>query len=141
MGLAPLGQRELDLGPAAAVEIDRQRDERHALAGDGAVQLGDLAVVEQQLAGALGLVIVAVAVAEFGDVGVDQPHLLVLHLGIAFRDRALAEAQGLHLGAGQRDPGLEFVLDDIVEARAPVLGDDLLLVEFLGAGTNHGRGT
>ena len=30
----------------------------------------------------------------------------------------------------QLDPGLEPLLDEIVEARAPVLGDDLGLVEF-----------
>src|ERR1044072_6950170 len=79
--LAPLGQRDLDLGPAAAVEIDAERHQRHALAGDGAVKLGDLPVVEQQFARPFRLVIVAVAMAELGDVGVDQPDLLVLHLG------------------------------------------------------------
>ena len=108
VGLAALGQRQLDLGPAAAVEIDRERHQRHALARHRAEHLGDLALLEQQFARPLGLVIVAVAVAEFGDVGVDQPDLLVLHLGIAFGDRALAEAQRLHLGAGQRDAGLDI---------------------------------
>src|SRR5215212_5409165 len=61
--LAALGERQLDLGPAAAVEIDGERDEGHALAGDGAVKLRDLALVEEQFAGALGLVVEAVAVA------------------------------------------------------------------------------
>src|SRR3546814_8738237 len=70
-------------------------------------------------------------------VGVDQPDFLLLHLGIAFGDRAFAEAERLHLGAGERDAGFIFVLDGIIVARAPVLGDDLLLVETLGARTGH----
>ena len=113
------------------VEIDRQRHERQPLAGDRAVQLGDLAPFEQQLARPARLVVEAVAVAVFGDVAVDQPDLLALDRRIAFGDRALAVAKRLHLGPGERDPGLEPVLDEIVEARAPVLGDDLLLVERL----------
>ena len=36
--LAP-GDRQLDLGPPAAVEINRQGDERQTLAGDRALQL------------------------------------------------------------------------------------------------------
>src|SRR5690606_26051168 len=71
MRLLAARERELDLGPAATVEIDAERDQRHALALDRADELLDLARVEQQLARALGLVVEAVAVAELGDVGVD----------------------------------------------------------------------
>src|SRR3954465_6560506 len=113
VGLASLGERNLDLGPSTAVEIDGERHERHALAGHSAMQFRNLAMVEQQFARPLGLVVESVAVAEFRDVGVDQPDFLVLHLGIAFGDRSLAEAKALHLGAGQRDAGLIFVLDSI----------------------------
>src|SRR3546814_12414938 len=67
VGLLALGERQFDLGAAARVEIDRQRHQRHPLAGDSAVQLVDLAFVEKQLARALGLVVEAVAVAELGD--------------------------------------------------------------------------
>src|SRR3954449_6781201 len=82
--LAALGDGELDLGLAAAVEIDRERDERHALARDGAEHPVDLARGQKQLPRPLRLVVETVAVAELGDVGVDQPHLAVLHFGIAF---------------------------------------------------------
>src|SRR3546814_8609125 len=88
MGLLVLGQRQFHLRLAPAVEIDGQRHQRHALALDGAVHPGDLPLVQQQLAGAFRLMVEAVAMAEFGDVAVDQPHLLALHLGIAFRDRS-----------------------------------------------------
>src|SRR3954463_8038733 len=106
-------QRQLDLGPAAGVEIDRQRDQRHALACDAGAQTIDLALVEQQLSRPLRLMVVTVAMAELGDVGVDQEDLVSLHLGIALGDRALAEAQRLHLGAGQRDAGLEDLVEKI----------------------------
>src|SRR3546814_5956280 len=49
VGLAPFGQRQFDLRAAAAVEIDGKGHERHALAGDGAMQLRDLALMKEQL--------------------------------------------------------------------------------------------
>jgi hypothetical protein len=134
--LAP-GQRKLDLRPAAPVEIDRERDQRHALAADSNAHLVDLALMKQQLAGPLGLVIMAIAMAEFRDVRVDQPDLIILHLGIAFGDGSLAEAQRLHLGAGERNPRLEKILEEIFIARAPVLRDRLHFLEGFGARTSH----
>jgi hypothetical protein len=51
--------------------------------------------------------------------------LAVLGIRIGFRDRRLAVADRLHLGAGQRDAGLDGVLDRIVEPGLAVFGDDL----------------
>ncbi len=110
---------------------------RHALAGDGAVELADLARVHQQFARPFRLVVEAVAVAEFGDVGVDQPHLPVLQLGIGLGDRPLALAQRLDLGPGERDPRLDDVVDEIFIARAAVLGDDLGLDAGRDGGAGH----
>ncbi len=82
------------------LKIDRKRDQRHPLTRNPDAQLVNFAFVEQQLARALWFMIEAVAVAEFGDIGVDQPDLAVIHFGIAFGDRSLTEAQRLDLGAG-----------------------------------------
>src|SRR5918993_693908 len=60
--LAPR-QRQLDLRPAGRVEVDRQRDQSQALAGDRTVQLGDLTALEQQLALPPRLVVEPVTVA------------------------------------------------------------------------------
>src|SRR4051812_19577374 len=87
--LAP-SQGELDLGPAAPVEIDRERHERQALALHRPLQLGDLAVLKQQFARPPRLVVESVAVAIFGNVAVDQPHFLAFDRGVAFGDRPLA---------------------------------------------------
>src|SRR3546814_10528612 len=113
-------------------------DLRHALPHHARVHLVDLTPVEQQLARTPRFVIVPIAVTEFGNITVDQPNLIAFHLGIALGDGALAEAQRFDLGPLQRDPRLEHLLDRIVEARAPVLGDNLLLVEF-GGGLRTGH--
>src|SRR5690606_37217615 len=66
---------DLDLGAAAVVEIDFQRHNRHALALDRLRQFGDLARLEEQFAGPARLVIEAVGLQIFGDVGVDEKNL------------------------------------------------------------------
>ena len=86
---------------------------------------------------ALGLVIIAVAVAELGNIAVDQPDFLIFHLGIALRDSALTESQRFHLGSAQRDPGFIYVLDRIFEPRTAVLSDDLDLVELFRTRASH----
>ena len=94
-------------------------------------------MLQEQLPLAPGLMIEAVAVAIFGYVAVDQPDLFAIDGRIALRDRAFAAAQGFHLGSGQLDTRLEPLLDEIVEARPPVLGDGLLLVERLRERLGH----
>ena len=107
MRLLALGKTQLNLGPALGIEIDRQRHQRHPLALYRAEQLVDLAFVQKQFSRSFGLVVEPVAVAVFGNIRVDQPHLAVAHFGIAFRNRRLARTQCLHLGALQRKPGLD----------------------------------
>src|SRR5947209_7173995 len=115
-------ESDLDFRPAALVEIDLQRHDGAALALDGADQHVDLALVQQQLARPLALVIEAVAGGVFGDVGIDQPGLAAILRDVGFGDRAAAAAQGFHLGAGQRDAGLHGLLDEVVVPRLAVLG-------------------
>ena len=70
---------------------------------------------------------------------VDQPQFIAIDRGIALRDRALAGAKRLHLGALEFDSGFKPLLDEIFVTRAPVLGDDLGLVEFVDEWFAHGR--
>src|SRR3569832_2971140 len=132
-------QCKLDFRSATAVKIERQRHQCQSLASDRALKLGDLALLEQQFALAPRLMVEAVAVAIFGNVAVDQPHFLAVNGGIGLRDRSLAGAQRLDLGTRQLDPCLKPLLDKIIEARAPVLGHDLLLVELLRKRLGHWR--
>ena len=105
---------------------------------DRALEPGDFTVLEQELALPPWLMVQAVPVAVFGDVTVDQPYLVAFNRGIAFSDRTFAAAERFHFGAGELDSSLEPILNEIVEARPPVLGDDLLLVEWLGQRLGHG---
>src|SRR4051794_26732333 len=123
--LLAFGDRQQELGAAALVEVKLQRDQRHAFALDRAHQAVDLLFMQQQLARPLRLVIEAVGLQIFRDVGVDQPDLAALGIGVGFRDRGLAVADRLDLGAGQRDAGLDRVVDRIVEPRLAILRDDL----------------
>src|SRR3954469_14281409 len=75
--LLALGDRELHLGPAALVEIEFERNQRHAFTIDRAEQLVDLLAMQQQLARTLWFVIEAIGLQVFGNVGVDQPDLAV----------------------------------------------------------------
>src|SRR5690606_30528456 len=99
MGFLAFGQGQFHFRASAGVEIDRQRDQRHALPLDRPDQLLDLPVVQEQLARTLGLVIEAVAVAEFGNVRIDQPGLAVAHFSVSLGDRTFAEAEAFHFGA------------------------------------------
>src|SRR5690349_15667231 len=73
-----LGHRQKKLGAAAFVEIKFERDQRHAFAIDRAHEPIDLLSVQQELARTFRLVVEAVALQIFRDVGVDQPNLAVL---------------------------------------------------------------
>ena len=125
MQLLAARERELELGAALLVEIELERNDRHALALDARGEPVDLPAMQQQFARPLRRVIEAAGLQVFGDVGVDEPHLAFARIGIGFADGRLALAQRLHLGAGQRDAGLERLADLIVEARLAVVGDDL----------------
>ena len=74
--------------------------------------------------------IVTVAVTPFLNIGVDQPDLVILHLGIAFGDRARPGTQRFHFRTGQHDSRFKLVIQKIVITRAPIFRDDPLLVKF-----------
>src|SRR4051812_38999492 len=68
-----VGEAELHLGVAALVEIDRERNEGHALALGLALELLDLAALQQQLPRAAWLVVEAVGGFVFRKIGVVEP--------------------------------------------------------------------
>ena len=122
-----LGERDLDLRPALLVEIDLQWHHGHALALGRHDQPADLALVQQQFARPLRLMIETVGLQVFGDIGVDEIERAALLGRIALTDRTLAAAQGFDLRAGEHDARLEGLADLVGKARLPVVGDDLRL--------------
>ena len=59
----------------------------------------------------------------FRDVCVDQVKLACVLVRISLSDAGLPLAQHLHLGALQNDPRLQRVLDQVIMACSPILGD------------------
>src|SRR6056297_97822 len=68
------------------------------------------------------------------DVGVDEPKFAILHRRIAFGDVGGVFAQGFHFGPFENDATLEVVLDSVIIARAPILGDHLVIRVILEFG-------
>src|SRR5208337_246918 len=59
-------ERQLKLGPALVVEVDPQRDQRHALFVDRADELARLTLMQEELARPARLVVEAVGLQVFG---------------------------------------------------------------------------
>ena len=87
--LAP-GKGKVQLRTTALVEIDLQRYERHAFALHGSDQLAYLVLVEKQLASSTRLVIEAVGLQIFRDMGIDQPDFTAFFCRVGFGDVGLA---------------------------------------------------
>src|SRR4030088_3595469 len=113
MGLLAGDQGDLDLGAAARIEIELQRHDGAALALDGADQLVDLLAVQQELARPARLVIEAGARGVFRVVGIPHPGPPALLGDVGFADQTAPAAQRLDLGAGQSEPRLEGLLDEV----------------------------
>src|SRR5690349_13705359 len=95
MGLA-LGETKLDFRHAAIVEVEAQGHERHAFAGDGGVQLVELAALQKQLPLApLGVLKVAGALVR-RDMAVDEKELVAFGVRESLDQGAAAVAQRLH---------------------------------------------
>src|SRR5690606_35159473 len=123
VGLLALGQGQLDLD-LVALPVHRGRHQGVAFALDPADQIVDLAPVQQQLAGPLGVGDhVGRGLGERGDLGAEQVEFGVADHGVGLADAGAAGADGLELPALQRDPGLEPLFEVVVVARAPVQGD------------------
>src|SRR5205814_2705380 len=107
MQLLAARKRQLDFGAPLFVEIELERNERHALALDRSGKLVDLTAMQQQLALAFGRMIEAAALQVFRDVGIDQPNFPAAGIGIGFGDRRLALAQRFHLRSEEHTSELQ----------------------------------
>src|SRR5215211_1572858 len=112
---------QLDLC-ARAAPVEARGHDREALLGGRAEKAKEIAAVQEELARALRLVVVARGLVR-RDVHVAEPDLAVAHLGVGVLQLDAALPDRLHLGPLQHDPRLELLEQVEAEARLPVRGD------------------
>src|SRR5581483_7092823 len=118
-------ERELDLDPPV-LEVEAGRHQREPALANLAVERGDLALVQEELAVARRGVVRDVALLVRGDVGPDEPGLAVADVGVRLVQSDPAVAEGLDLRSRQLKPGLETLEQLVVVPRAAILGEQLL---------------
>src|SRR5262249_8830278 len=118
--LLPARERELDLR-ATVTKVELRRDEREPALADLAGQRVQLLAVEHELAVSVGIVVLPVPLLVHRDVRSDEPGLPVSHLRIGLLQRRSALAEGLHLRAGEDEPGLHAVEQLVLVPRAAVV--------------------
>ena len=140
VGLASAGA---DFGFHLAIfPVKAQKGEGKAFLGLLDFQLQNLALVHEQAAGALGLVLEPLAGGFPGlHVAAVQEKLPLLHAGEGISHVHLAGADGFHLGAAQFDAALVPAHDFVITACFLVTGDEVALRGgFLGHMLGGGGG-
>ena len=128
LGLATLGQGDLDFGPTfLKVHLERHDGQRLGLGlFENAV---DFVAVQQELALAIWVVAPeAHRELPWRNVGLEQPHLAIIDAGVGLGDDGLAFAQGLHFGAREDHAALEGFEDVVVVTGAAIRGDDAVTI-------------
>src|SRR5438105_13074487 len=122
--LAAAGEADLDLRHAA-FEVHAQWDDGEAALGHRAGPLLDLRAMHEQAARAGRLVVLVAAGVVGGEVRAIEPHLAVEGPGVGFANVGATVADGLDLGAGEANAGLEALHDLVVVERLAVRRDGL----------------
>src|SRR5579883_176150 len=94
--------------------IQRKRHQGVAFDRSQSEEFADFGLVQEQLPGGFGLMILQIAVGVLVDVGVIQEDFLVLDARKGVAELAFAGAQGLHLRAVQDNPRLEGLQDMVI---------------------------
>ncbi len=101
------------------------------------MELLDFPLMEEELAGALGIVVLAVAVGVRRDVRTEEEGLAVLHQDVGVLEVGVSLPERLDLRPGQRQAGFELLQDEVVVKGLLVRGNELLArVRF----RRHGEG-
>src|SRR5690606_2480779 len=92
-------QRQFQLRAATIIGVELQRHHGHPLAGPGIEQAGHFTLADEQLAQAPRLMIQAIALRIYENIGIDEPDLTMIKARIACRYFGQIGAQRLDLGA------------------------------------------
>ena len=108
----------------AAFEIKLEGNQGLAFFIDLAVQLLDLSSVQQQLAGPHRIMIVIICKRVGADVHLIDENFTIFDPGIGVLEIGPALPQRFDLRAHQNEAGFNGFIDEIIEARLAVLGND-----------------
>src|SRR5262249_34087811 len=131
--LPPSRQPHLHLH-AASLQVHLERHERQALLPYLHREPPDLLLVRQELSLPHRLVVELVGPRVRVDLRADEPELAAADVAVGVDERAVALAQRLHLAADEHQPGLERLVDLVVEPRLAVSEEHLLVLLPLGHG-------
>src|SRR5205814_9700324 len=95
--LSAAGDAELDLG-SPVLGVHPEGHEGVTLLRDGADELADLVLVQEELSGAQRIVVGVLGVRPLGVVDVPQPDLATLDAGVSVPEVRVAGAERLDLG-------------------------------------------
>src|SRR5439155_1051222 len=137
----PLAVREpeLDLGAAADVEIEAKRNQRQAFFTQLPHEAIELAAMHEELAAARRLVVLPRRRIVRADVHVHQHELAAMEAREAVFQIGAAVAQRLHFAAGQHEPRLERLVDEVVVPRLAIDRDVARLSHRVSCGRRRSR--
>ena len=118
-----LAQAYIHLDPAA-LEVNGQGDQGHAILFDFSVKPHDLPLVHQQAAGTAGIHIEAVSMVVGGDVHLVQDHFSVLDAAPGILQVQGTCPDGFDFRAYQFDTGFKFFFHKVFVVSFPVSGHD-----------------
>ena len=136
MELLAAAKGESDLGPAV-LPVEFERDEGEPLLFHRADEALDLALVEEELAGAVGDVVVAVPLLIGGDVQPLEEDLAPIDAGERADEGGLGVPEGLHFGALEYEPRFPRLQDMVVVGGFGVPRDAALPVVGVVRGGRH----
>ena len=122
-----LGDPDLELHNAPMVEIHHQRNKRHTLAVGRAPEVGKLLTADQKFTAAAFFVLELSCLFVGRNIAVHEPEFAVFHSRVAFGNIRAPLAELLHFRSLKHDPAFEIILDRVIIARAPILGDHLVV--------------
>jgi len=113
-------QSDLHFGQTLIIDIQNHGNNSESSVFDGLKEFIELASLQQEFSGGLGLMVVMCRMTVFLDGHVDHKQLVVAEFAEAFSDRGLPRAQGFNFRAPQNNASSKAIHNLVVKARFTV---------------------
>lgn len=112
---------DIDFGQSL-FEMQAEWNERQSLLLNGNAKAIQFLAMNQELTGAVRIVIGAIAVRVWRNMRADEPKLAIVDASVCFGDRCFSISDRFDLGASEDDTGLNRLQNVKIMERAPVAG-------------------